>query len=762
MKRILLLILIGLIPTVGNIYAKNHPLIPYPKEITTSGDSFVFDANNHIYIDSNIKTEVITDFIKKINNRYGIQLVVGKPKKATIKFLKDPNLKDEAYLLNISKQSIEVKSSSEAGLFYAIKSIEQLLSIEQTNLLNGKLILPTIKIYDEPRFGYRGVMIDVSRYFLPKKNLLSIIEVMGELKLNKLHLHLVDDNGWRIEIKKHPKLTDIGAWRVSRKELFPARENPKRDEPTPIGGYYTQEDIRDIVAFAAERMIEVIPEIEMPAHTISSLAAYPELACPNVTEFIGVLPGIGGPAAQFIYCAGNDNVFTFLEDVIDEVVDLFPSKYIHLGGDEAQKHYWKSCPLCKQRMKQENITEVEELQGYFMERMSKYVRSKGKEVLGWDEVTNSKLPKDIIVFGWQGEGNAALKAAKQGHKFVMTPAKKLYFIRYQGPQWYEPFTYFGNNTLKAAYLYEPIKENWDPKYKNLLMGIQGSLWTEFCNTPSDVEYLLFPRMYALAERAWSPATQTDWKSFINRLEENITTLEDKGMEYSKAIYNLDHKVTSVNGFVKVELFSDHPDATIKYSFNKLSPIHNGESYSQPISISKSEELTAQTFINNKPVGQPLTLNINWNKATARPINGAPTNGHLLTNGLKGSNRHSDFEWVGWYNSNGDFSVELDSIQSIHEVRLGSIINFGMGVHLPKKIEILSSKDGENYTSEGSKEFENEEIFSKTTEKKDIIWNNLSITAKYIKFKFTNPGVCPDNHTRAGMPVWVYFDELEIY
>ena len=363
--------------------------------------------------------------------------------------------------------------------------------------------VPAVTIQDEPRFGFRGLLLDPVRCFIPKENVLRIIDCMAMLKINKLHFHLTDDNGWRIEIKKYPRLTEVGAWRVDRTDVpFHSRRNPKRGEPTPIGGFYTQEDIREIVAYAADRQIEVIPEIDVPAHSNAALAAYPQLACPVVKDFIGVLPGLGGRNSEIIYCAGNDSVFTFLQDIFDEILTLFPSRYIHVGGDEARKTNWEKCPLCQKRMKKQHLTNEEDLQGYFMKRISDYLRKKGREVIGWDELTNSSfLPEESIILGWQGMGTAALKAAEKGHRFIMTPARIMYLIRYQGPQWFEPVTYFGNNTLKDVFDYEPVQKDWKPEYESLLMGIQACMWTEFCNKPEDVDYLLFPRLAALAEVA---------------------------------------------------------------------------------------------------------------------------------------------------------------------------------------------------------------------------------------------------------------------
>ena len=464
------------------------------------------------------------------------------------------SLADEGYRLRITPDSLQIQASGKAGFYYALQTIRQLLPPDlrkDTNSQTQGWELPCVEITDQPRFGYRGLMLDVSRYFIPKATLLRTIDCMALLKLNKLHLHLVDDNGWRLEIKRYPRLTQVGAWRVKRDEPFPARKNPLPGEQTTQGGFYTQQEMKEIIDYAESRQIEIIPEIEMPAHTNSSLAAYPELACPVVKSFIGVIPGLGGKNAEIIYCAGNDSVFSFIENVLDEVMALFPSRYVHLGGDEAAKTYWKNCPLCQHRIQTENLANEEELQGYFMERVSRYVRSKGKTVMGWDELTNSKLPEGAVIYGWRGDGEAALKAAELGHPFILTPARTLYLIRYQGPQWFEPLTYFGNNTLKDVYQYEPVKDKWKPGYSQLLQGIQGSLWTEFCSTPQDVEYLIYPRLAALAEVAWSEKGKKDWTGFLSRLDCFNRHLSHKGIDYARSMYNIDHKVLPRNGELEV-------------------------------------------------------------------------------------------------------------------------------------------------------------------------------------------------------------------
>lgn len=364
-------------------------------------------------------------------------------------------------------------ASEPGGFFYAFQTLRLLLpsDIEGTALANQEWKVPAVSMKDEPRFGYRSMMLDVARCFIPKEEVLRIVDCMAMLKLNTLHLHLSDDTGWRLEIKKYPRLTQVGAWRVDRGNLpFYARLNQQEGERATLGGFYTQDDMAEIVAYAMDRRITVIPEIDVPAHSCAALAAYPELACPVVKDKITVLPGLGGRNPEMIYCAGNEKVFMFLQDVIDELLQLFPSPYINMGGDEATKTYWKVCPLCQKRMQEEHLKEVEDLQGYFMGRLNDYIRSKGRMLMGWDELTNSQLPEGAVILGWQGLGNAALKAADKGLDFVMTPARILYLIRYQGPQWFEPLTYFGNNTMRGVYDYEPVQADWKPEYENICWG----------------------------------------------------------------------------------------------------------------------------------------------------------------------------------------------------------------------------------------------------------------------------------------------------
>ncbi len=742
--------------------ADNLPVVPHPLNMSVGEGSFLFKPTTTFGVENAAQLKMVSAFAERFGASAGFVPAVSIGNNSSdVTFVTDSSLSSEAYSLKVTADGITVKAADNSGFFYALQTLRQLLpaAIDGKTATDEPMKVPVMEITDSPRFGYRGVMVDVSRYFLPKADLLKVIDVAAMLKLNKLHLHLVDDNGWRIEIEKYPLLTQVGAWRVKRDVPFPERRNQQEGELTPQGGYYTKDDIREIVAYAADRQMEVIPEIEMPAHTNSSLAAYPELACPVVDTPITVIPGMGGKNSRIVYCAGNDSVFGFLEDVIDEVIELFPSKYIHLGGDEASKYYWEKCPKCQARMKAEGIEHIEELQSYFMRRMSKYVQSKGKEVMGWDELTNSTLPDDVIIFGWQGLGKAALKAAEQGHRFVMTPARVLYLIRYQGPQWFEPLTYFGNNTLKDVYSYEPVQSDWKPEYADLLMGVQGSLWTEFCNSPEDVNYLLYPRLMALADVAWTPKETKDWQGFLNSVDNVLPHLDAMGVGYARSMYNIDHKVTPDNGKLSVEMSCIRPDVEIRYTTDGSEPTAGSKLYKSPVTVKKDGVLKAATFMGGEQKGMTLKLDLRFNKATGKNVITKNDKTYALTNGLRGSDRHSDFEWAGWYAQDASFTVDLGKRMDVSSVTLGNVTNSAMGVHQPAVVRLSVSDDNKTFRTVKELTIPTEEVFRHRWAIEDILLDGFKVKARYLKIDATNPGKCPVGDVREGQDVWMYFDEI---
>lgn len=742
-------------------------VVPAPVFMQQGSGAFVIDADTSISIDDESQRQVAQWFAGLFERPAGfVPAVHNAEEDAQIRLFDDPSLAPESYRLYVDDSNIDVFASEPSGFFYALQTVRGALPARlESDALSPDAVweVPSMTVYDAPRFPYRGLMVDVSRYFLPKENLLELIDCMAMLKLNNLHLHLTDDNGWRLEIKKYPRLTSVGAWRADRGDTpFPDRVNQVEDEPTPVGGYYTQDDIRDIVAYAGDRHINVIPEIDMPAHSNSALATYPQYACPVVDKYIGVLPGLGGSNADIIYCAGNDDVFDFIKDIIDEVCELFPSEYIHLGGDEAWKTYWKICPHCQKRIHDEGLSDEEALQGWFMEQVNDYLRSKGRTMMGWDEVTDSAVPEGAVVFGWQGNGEAALKAAQRGHRFVLTPSELLSLIRYQGPQWFEPLSYFGNSTLKDVYEYEPVGEDWPLEYQALLQGIQGSMWTEFCYTPDDVTYQIFPRLAAVAEVAWSPAGAKDWKKFLRGVDSFVERLDSKGIAYSESMYNIQHTVTPSAGRLSVNLQCERPDVSIRYTLDGTDPDMTSPEFSGNILVNRPVVIKAATFFSDGlRAGKQLELPISWNKATGcRIFSGRPA-ASLLVNGVHGSLRQTDFEWCHFLDD-ASVVVDLGHVSYVKDVTVGTLTNYGMAFHKPASMSVWLSENGVDYVPAGYRRWTEEDIFQEGNFEENVTFSFTPKPVRYVKVNASHPGRCPDYHLRPGMVSRFCFDEIEVY
>lgn len=762
--NLLVLCLLGILSSFGQ---NEVAVLPAPQNVHRGSGTFFFSKRDVISVENEAQERIASDFAGLFTVPAGFtpSVKLGVPD-AEISLTTDRNLKPEAYRLDVSDSHVRIYAADVKGFFYAFQTLRQLLppEIEGPVFSNQEWSVPVVNIEDEPRFGFRSMMLDVARCFIPKEEIMRMLDCMALLKLNTLHLHLSDDTGWRLEIKKYPRLTEVGAWRVDRgKTPFYARRNQMEGEKTPVGGFYTQEDMKEIVAYAAARQINVIPEIDVPAHSCAALAAYPELACPVVQEPITVLPGLGGRNPEIIYCAGNEKVFTFLQDVIDEVLTIFPSQYINMGGDEATKTYWKICPLCQKCMKEHHLKEVEDLQGYFMGRLNKYIQSKGRILMGWDELTNSQLPDGAVILGWQGLGNAALKAAEKGLNFVMTPARVLYLIRYQGPQWFEPLTYFGNNTLRGVYDYEPVQAGWKPEYEKLLLGVQASLWTEFCYNSQDVMYLMFPRLAALAEVAWSKKGSKNWERFQNGLDNYLAHLDKKGITYAKSMYNIQHTVLPQDGKLKVNLECERTDVEIRYALSGKEPDMYSPVFVDSLLLEGGTNLRCASFSKGMRMGEILTLFLCRNKAVGKPVSSTVAKASLLTNGVRGSLRQSDFEWCTWDNLKlSSFTVDLLQPEFIHKVTLGCLTNYGMAVHKPKSLCIEISKDNCNFIPVAQREFTEEEIFRDGNYVEDVTFAFDTQEARYIRVTAKGFGACPASHyMRAGQPARYYFDELQV-
>lgn len=753
------------------IYGGNTAdIVPQPEDMKTGKGKFVFSDKTIVSVQNDEQEAVATYLCGLFTDAAGFTPAIvenSAGKKADVLFLEDSTVGSEAYRLDISRTRVEISASDAPGFFYAVQTLRMLLppEIESQGAAGTEWAVPAGKIEDSPKFHYRGLMLDVSRHFIPKDDVKQIIDCMAMLKLNTLHWHLTDDNGWRLEIRKYPRLTSVGAWRVDREDIpFPSRRNQRTGEPADAGGFYTQDEIREVVAYAAERQIQIIPEIDMPAHANAALASYPEYACPVAPRPISVFPGMGEGRWDVILCAGNENTYSFIEDILDEVMELFPSKYIHIGGDEAQKTIWKKCPLCQERMHREGIADEEHLQGYFMGRIASYLKEKGRTAVGWDELVKSDLPEGAVICGWQGDGRSAFKAAALGHRFIMTPAKVMYFIRYQGPQWFEPLTYFGNITLKDVYEYDyTANQGWKPEYSDLMMGLQACMWTEFCRNTEDVTYLLFPRLAALSEIVWTGDGKRSWEGFLPGLDSFLAHLDAKGTVYSRSMYNIQHTSTPADGALSIALDCIRPDVEIRYTTDGSDPASDSGLYSGPVSIDSTCTLKCATFFNDGTMaGKILELPVKWNMATGKNVTSSGNAAGLLTNGIRGSLRESDFEWCTWMSGQpAEIVLDLGSSTGFTAVKIGCLTNYGMGVHKPAYIEIEISDDGQNYTPAARRDFYPAEIFREGNFVEDIIFTLPQAKARYIRISAEGPGLNLADHVRPGQVSKFCLDEITV-
>lgn len=482
----------------------------------------------------------------------------------------------EAYRLTINKEGITIEGN-DAGIFYATQTLQQLL----TRGDDGNITAPCVVVNDEPRFGYRGLHLDVGRYFYPVEYIKQYIDLMSHYKLNRFHWHLTEDAGWRIEIKKYPQLTRIGAWRNSTQYGHGSTEQ----DHIPHGGYYTQEQVKDIVRYAADRHVTIVPEIDLPGHTMAVLACYPELSC---TGGPFTVPETWG-GKEDVLCLGNDDTFRFVEDVLSELIDLFPGNYIHIGGDEAPKKRWKACPKCQARIKKENLKDEHGLQSYFIHHIDDFVTRKGKNIIGWDEILEGGLAPNATVMSWRGEAGG-IAAATMGHKVIMAPNNYMYLDYYQSTdKENEPLNIGGLVTLEHLYSYEPYSKQLTPEQHKFIIGVQACVWSEFIHHPDKANYMAYPRAIALSEIGWSPAAKKNYISFINRLAACLAELDRKGVTFRiPEPIGLD-KVEIKNHKAIVNLQPSVDGAEIYYTTDDTDPRLYGKLYSGTLEVPLSFE-----------------------------------------------------------------------------------------------------------------------------------------------------------------------------
>lgn len=517
---------------------KEISVIPKPQKVEYTSSVFTINKNTVIEFKEGEKQykKVALYLQQEIKNNLNLDLKLIASENSstgnTILFTQNLNsdLGEEAYILESSKKQLRIESQDANGAFYGVQTLLQLMDINKIDsVIEYSNIVPGVKIYDKPRFKWRGMHLDVCRHFYDKEFVKKYIDLIAMHKMNTFHWHLTEDQGWRIEIKKYPKLTEIGSY---RDETMIGKDFDKFDN-TPHGGFYTQEDIKEIVKYAADRFITIVPEIEMPGHSLAALSAYPELGCTGGPYELAKTWGV----FEDVYCAGNEKTFEFMEDVLTEVIALFPGKYIHIGGDECPKEQWEKCPKCQQRIKDEGLKDEFELQSYFIRRIEKFLIANNKKLIGWDEILEGGLAPEATVMSWRGT-EGGIKAAQMGHYVVMSPNDECYFDHYQADPKNEPLAIGGFTDLKEVYNYEPIPNKLNSNEAKYILGAQANVWTEYITTPEYLEYMVLPRMCALSEVVWtdkqnknSTTEYTGFEDFKLRLQKHLLRLEYKNYNY---------------------------------------------------------------------------------------------------------------------------------------------------------------------------------------------------------------------------------------
>ena len=728
-------------------------ILPKPLDMRITAAVFPLFPSTRIMVDNGQEAENLGQYLsQEIRNSTGLILPVSagasdapetKPciVLTTSKFKKE--LGPEGYELSVKPGGVRLRAMTCQGLFHGIQTIRQLLppaaaGSDWTEPSPASFNLPCVQVEDTPRFPWRGLNLDCGRHFMSKDFIKRYIDLLAMFKMNRFHWHLTEDQGWRIEIKKYPNLTQKGAWR-------------KLEDGTSYGGFYTQADVREIVAYAASRYIMVVPEIEMPGHSAAALAAYPELSCAGGPFEVQNYWGIHAD----VFCAGSDRTFEFLQDVLSEVVDLFPSPYIHIGGDECPKDRWKACPRCQARIKAERLKGESELQSYFIKRIERFLQSKNRRLVGWDEILEGGLPPRATVQSWRGfEG--AVAAAKSGHDTIVSPTRYTYFdYKLQ------------KTDLGKVYEFEPVPEGLGPAAAQHILGGECNMWTEYAPQET-VDGKLFPRMLALAERLWSPKTARNFAEFESRTWKQSDRLRTMGVQVGDEC----HPLTIVPAFDRaarkctISLRPEENNLTLRITTDGSEPTLESPRYDRPLTIPGSCRVKARAFKNGRPYGEPAVQAVSVHEALGRPVqlkNGysprrAGGGDLALTDSIRGDFDLNTPAWQGYAGVDMEATVDMGEKKPIRRVACGFLQNSSKSVFLPARVEFSVSDDGLNFQPLGS-------IDSDTAKNnpdpmvKEPGLKPEAVQGRFIRVTARNVGPCPADHPAAGQKAWIFADEI---
>lgn len=761
-----------------NLNAQVVSIVPQPQKLEIKSGSQVFNFSaqkTKIFAPKDCATaQILAESLQNYYpDREGVQVKDDKLRQnmdESIIFVLTSlrNLGEEGYIMDVNNRRITIEANTETGFFYALQTLWQLIGtdfyLNQYNdnykAINGyKKQIPALHIEDYPRFNYRGKHLDCARHFFDAKYIKKYIDLLALHKINVFHWHLTDDQGWRLEIKKYPKLQQIAAYRNGTL-IGHYSDRPESEhiyDTIRYGGYYTQEEVKQIVQYAKDRHITIIPEIELPGHAQAALAAYPEYSCTGgpieVCKTWGVL--------NDVFCP-KEETFKFLEDVLDEVMALFPSEYIHIGGDECPTVRWKECKSCQALMKKKGWKSEDSIQGYFTKRIEDYLAKHGRRIIGWDEILEKGVRPTATILSWQGE-QGGINAAKQGNDAIMAASAYLYFNFYQGVAQGEPVSFGGFTPLKKTYLFEPVSSVLTEEEGKHIIGMQACTWTEYIGSTDLLEYNDMPRLAAMSERSWSNKEVKDYDDFVKRLDNLLSIYEDAGFNYSKSHYSVQINSTSKDGKIDVAMFSALRNGDIYYTINGDKPTQNSTKYTKPFTIKDDATIQAIVYKGDKIYSPFFKATYHINKATGKKYIIPNVNpqynaggGYALTDGIRGNKKSYD-AWVGTYGKDFCPILDMEKETQINNININFLDEQGSWIFLPEYVKFYVSNDGDHWKEVSG------------VQKQDVKDNpkvvNYSVScnekARYIKIFAKSIGNCPKGHSGEGYPSHLFGDEIEV-
>lgn len=769
----LLLVSLLLLKTSNAQYdAARYPVIPKPYSLLPFSGKFMVNEKTVLVTDNRFYKNEIEYFRQEVKKYYGIELkYVSKKVSSNFIYISEDStdIPSEGYNLFVNRNEINLYGGH-AGIFYGLQTLFQLLGHHEIEYDKDSNIttffphkyypsVPSCSIIDQPRFAWRGMHLDVSRHFFPKDSVREFLRYMAMYKLNTFHWHLTDDQGWRIEIKKYPKLTSVGAWRDGTLTGHEGANDPPVYDNVRYGGFYTQDDIREIIKLADSLHITIVPEIEMPGHSLAMLAAYPELACSGkefkVSQTWGVFDDVLCPAEE---------TFTFLDNVLTEVAALFPGKYIHIGGDECPKARWKESAYCQELMKKNDLQNEEQLQSWFTQRIVKMLQAKGKQAIGWDEILEGGLADGAAVMSWRGE-EGGIAAAKAKHNVVMSPGGYCYFDHYQSQSPDEPLAIGGFLPIQKVYSYDPVPASLNADEKKYIMGVQANVWTEYIPAFSQVQYMIFPRMAALAEVAWCETANKNFDFFMERLQTHLQLLDQMKIHYAKSIFEIHYQLNRNPGGegLLLSLSTLQKNVIIKYNYTQ-NDTEVPKIYAKPVPVYSGIYFYSQDqsgrmlshgelhFDNNLAFGKNITLR-------KPPSSSYNTGGDLtLVDGIKGRTPWIGSEWLGFSGDTLDVIIDLGKTIPVSEVSFNYLHDHGSWIYAPSSVKVMVSDDGKNFRDACIPTFWHEEDNNGS---ETIPFSGCAEKARYVRLILIAKPKISGGYPGEGNPAWLFVSEIEI-